>query len=75
MIEEIGVHIEQDFQGCIGEEWVRKIGREVLKAEGVAPPYEMSLDFTDFETVQKLNRDYSGAPQRPLDCNQFNKVK
>ena len=45
----------------VDEEWARKIARTVLKAEGVASPYEVSLVFTDSETVRKLNRDYRGV--------------
>lgn len=70
MIEEIGIHTEQKFKDCVDEEWVRKIAREVLKAEGVASPLEMSLVFTDSETVQKLNRDYRGVDE-PTDVLAF----
>jgi len=58
MEEEIGIQIEEEFQGCIDGRWARKIAQDVLSAEGVAPPYEVSLVFTDSETVQQLNRDY-----------------
>ncbi len=71
MIEEIGIHTEQKFKGCVDEEWVRKIAHEVLEAEGVVPPYEVSLVFTDSETVQKLNRDYRGVDE-PTDVLAFN---
>ena len=43
--------------------WVKKIVRQVLKAEGVVPPYEVSLVFTDSETVRRLNRDYRGVDE------------
>jgi len=63
MEEEIGIHIEEEFQGLVGEGWVRRITQYVLEAEGVAPPYEVSLVFTDSETVQQLNRDYRGVDE------------
>ncbi|MCJ7669712.1 MAG: rRNA maturation RNase YbeY, partial [Dehalococcoidia bacterium] len=50
--------------------WVKKIVRQVLKAEGVAPLYEVSLVLTDSETVQRLNRDYRGVDE-PTDVLAF----
>ena len=47
----------------VDEGWVRRIAQTVLKAEGVAPPYEVSLVFTDSETVKQLNRDYRGVDE------------
>lgn len=67
---EIGIQVEQGFQECIDEEWARTIARKVLKAEGITPPYEMSLVFTDSETVRKLNRDYRGIDE-PTDVLAF----
>jgi probable rRNA maturation factor len=60
---EIGIHIERRFQSHIDEEWVRNRAREVIEAESITPPYEMSLVFTDSETVQRLNRDYRGVDE------------
>jgi len=39
-------------------------------AEGVAPPYDASLVFTDSETVKRLNRDYRGVDE-PTDVLAF----
>ena len=50
--------------------WVKKIVRQVLKAEEVAHPYEVSMVFTDSETVQQLNRDYRGMDE-PTDVLAF----
>ena len=68
--EEIEVSVEEEFQGLVNEDWARKIAMQVLKAEGVTPPYEGSLVFTDSETVQQLNRDYRGV-DRPTDVLAF----
>jgi len=54
----------------VDEGWVRRIAQTVLKAEGVAPPYEVSLVFTDSETVKQLNRDYRGVDD-PTDVLAF----
>ena len=70
MTEEIGIHIEQNFQDSIDEQWARKIAQAVLRSEGAAPPYEVSLVFTDSETVQRLNRDYRGV-DKPTDVLAF----
>ena len=63
MREQIGIHVEEKFWGMVDEGWVRRIAQTVLKAEGVAPPYEVSLVFTDSETVKQLNRDYRGVDE------------
>lgn len=63
MLEEIGISVEVEFRGLVDEDWVGRIAQQALKAEGVAPPYEVSLGFTDSETVQRLNRDYRGVDE------------
>ena len=63
MLEEIGISVEEEFRGLVDEDEVRRTAEHVLKAEGVAPPYELSLVFTDSETVQRLNRDYRGVDE------------
>jgi len=70
MIEEISIHIEQNFRDCIDKQWMRKIAQQILQAESVTPPYEISIAFTDSETVQKLNRDYRGIDE-PTDVLSF----
>ena len=70
MLEEIGISIEEKFQECIDEEWARTIAHDVFRAESITPPYEMSLVFTDSETVQRLNRDYRGVDE-PTDVLAF----
>ena len=70
MSEEIGISVEEKFQGMVDQGWVRRIAQTVLKAEGVAPPYEVSVVFTDSETVQQLNRDYRGVDE-PTDVLAF----
>ena len=54
----------------VDEGWVRRIAQTVLKAEGVVSPYEVSLVFTDSETVKQLNRDYRGVDE-PTDVLAF----
>ena len=63
MLEEIEISVEEKFRGVVDGVWVKKIVRQILKAEGVAPPYEVSLVFTDSETVKQLNRDYRGVDE------------
>jgi len=70
MIEEISIHIEQNFQGCIDENQARKIAQQILKAESVTSPCEISIVLTDSETVQRLNRDYRGVDE-PTDVLAF----
>ena len=67
---QIDIHVEEEFRGVVDEGWARRIAQTVLKAEGVAPPYEVSLVFTDSETVKQLNRDYRGVDE-PTDVLAF----
>jgi probable rRNA maturation factor len=68
--EEIEIFVGEEFRGLIDEDWVGRIAQTVLKAEGVPSPYQVSLVFTDSETVQKLNRDYRGV-DAPTDVLAF----
>jgi len=70
MSEEIEVFVEENFRGVVDGSWVKKIVRQILKAEGVVPPYEVSLVFTDSETVKQLNRNYRGVDE-PTDVLAF----
>ena len=70
MLEEIGIHVKEEFQGLVDEGWARRIAQTVLSSEGVTPPYEVGLVFTDSETVQRLNRDYRGMDE-PTDVLAF----
>ena len=70
MSEEIEIFVEKEFRGVVDEDWVRRIAQTVLKTEGVAPPYEVGLVFTDSETVKQLNRDYRGVDE-PTDVLAF----
>ena len=70
MSEEIEIFVEEKFRGVVDGGWVKKIVRQVLKTEEVAPPYEVSLVFTDSATVRQLNRDYRGVDE-PTDVLAF----
>jgi len=70
MGEQIGIHVEEELRGVVDGGWVKKIVRQVLKAEGVAPPYEVSIVFTDSEAMRQLNRDYRGVDE-PTDVLAF----
>jgi probable rRNA maturation factor len=70
MLEEIEIFVAEEFRGVMDGGWVKEIARQVLKAEGVTPPYEVSLVFTDSETVKQLNRDYRGVDE-PTDVLAF----
>jgi len=70
MLEDIDVSVEEKFRGRVNEDWVKRIAQQVLEAESITPPYEISLVFTDSETVQRLNRDYRGVDE-PTDVLAF----
>jgi len=68
--EKIEIFVEEKFRGLVVEDWARRIVKTVLEAEGVTSPYEVSLVFTDSETVKQLNRDYRGVDE-PTDVLAF----
>jgi probable rRNA maturation factor len=70
MPEEVEIFVEEKLRGLVDEDWAKRIAQTVLKAEEVAPPYEVSLVFTDSETVRRLNRDYRGVDE-PTDVLAF----
>ena len=70
MLEEIEISVDEEFQGLVDEGWVRGIAQTVLKAEGMALPYEVGLVFTDSDTVKQLNRDYRRVDE-PTDVLAF----
>jgi probable rRNA maturation factor len=68
--EQIDIHAEGQFRSLVDKGWVRKIVRQVLNAQEVASPYDVSLVFTDTERVKQLNRDYRGVNE-PTDVLAF----
>jgi probable rRNA maturation factor len=70
MSERIEILVEERFRKAVDRSSVKKIVRQVFKAEGVAHPYEVSIVFTDSEMVQQLNRDYRGVDE-PTDVLAF----
>jgi probable rRNA maturation factor len=56
--EQIVVSVEAEFKGAVDARWVNRVVRQVLKAQGIKPPYEVSLVFTDSGGIRQLNRDY-----------------
>jgi probable rRNA maturation factor len=55
---DVSIRIEAPFRGQLDRAALRRLTVRVLKAEGVAPPAEVSLVITDEETVRDLNRRY-----------------
>ncbi len=70
MNKRIDIHAKSQFRALVNKAWVRKIVRQVLKAEELAYPYDVSLVFTDDEKVKRLNRDYRGVDE-PTDVLAF----
>ena len=68
--QEIDVYIEEKFKSYIEESWMSSIAREVLAAEGIAAPAELSLVITDAETIKQLNKAYRGEDE-PTDVLAF----
>ena len=70
MSEQIDIAVDERFQETVDEQQVQHTVLQVLRFEGLNPPYQLSLVFTDSETVQALNRDYRGLDE-PTDVLAF----
>ncbi|GAI91749.1 unnamed protein product, partial [marine sediment metagenome] len=60
---ELYVKIDEPFQGCIAEEWLRRVVEKTLVLEEVNSPVELGLVITDDETIRQLNRSYRGRDE------------
>jgi len=58
MEEDIYVEVDSNAGGEPPAAWFVAVVRDVLRAEGLTPPYEISVLLTDEETVHGLNRQY-----------------
>lgn len=67
---EIGIQIDETFQGSLGEEWLRGLVNKVLTAEGFSGALELGLVVADDVLVRQLNRDYRGRDE-PTDVLAF----
>jgi len=70
MPDEIEVSVKEDFRELINKDKMRKIVQQVLELEKAPSPCELSLVFTDLETIHRLNRDYRGIDS-PTDVLSF----
>ena len=70
MNEQIDVRAEGELRALVDKSRVRKIVRQVLRAEAVTSPCEVSVVFTNAEIVKQLNRDYRGVDE-PTDVLAF----
>ena len=55
--EEIGIFIEAEFRSLLDESWVRRIAQTVLKAEGLAAPYEVCTHHLEGLTFGRARED------------------
>lgn len=70
MPDEIEISVKEDFRELINKDDMRKIVQQVLEIEKAPSPYEISIVFTDNETIHVLNRDYRGI-DRATDVLSF----
>ncbi len=70
MNKQIDIHADNEFRALVDKGWIRRIVRQVLEAEELASPYELSLVFTNSRVVGQLNRDYRGVDE-PTDVLAF----
>lgn len=55
---ELHVSIDEPFESCLDEEWVRGVVGHALEMEGVGSTAEVGLVITGDDMVRQLNRDY-----------------
>ena len=56
----LDINIDEPFEERVSEELLRQVVEQVMIAEGIDYPAELSLFITGDETVHKLNRVYRG---------------
>jgi probable rRNA maturation factor len=60
---ELYVKIDEPFQGCVDEGWLRRVVEQTLTMEGVDWPVELGLVISDEETIRQLNKSYRGRDE------------
>ena len=70
MKEEIYVQIDSETGDEPEGTWFESIARDTLAAEGIIPPYEVSVVLTDEATVHEMNRHYRNV-DAPTDVISF----
>jgi probable rRNA maturation factor len=70
VVEDIYVEIDSAQGGEPQASWFEAVAHDVLQAEGVSPPLEVSVILTDEETVHTMNRHYRNV-DAPTDVIAF----
>lgn len=63
MQQGISISINEEFQDAVDVEHFSRLAHSVLEAEGMTPPYELSLVLTDSDTTRELNRNFRGLDE------------
>ena len=70
MKEEVYVQIDTETGDEPQDTWFENLARDTLAAEGVVPPYEVSVVLSDEATVHEMNRHYRNV-DHPTDVISF----
>lgn len=68
--DDVYVEMDTEIGGEPDASWFESVVRDILKAEEVSPPYEVSLVLTDEATVHSLNVTYRNVDS-PTDVIAF----
>jgi len=68
--DDVYVEVDTALGGEPDASWFGSVVRDILKAEDVKPPYEVSLVLTDQETVHRMNVEYRNVDS-PTDVIAF----
>lgn len=58
---EINTEVDEQFRGCVKEDWLRDIVMRTLCLQQGVPAAELGLLITGDETVRSLNQEYRGV--------------
>lgn len=67
---EINILIEEEFGGCLEENWLESVVEKVLTAQGVSSATELSVVIVGQEEIRQLNLNYLGK-DAPTDVLAF----
>ncbi len=59
----LGIQIDEEFRGAIGEDWLCRVVEQTLSDRGVSSQAELSVSITGDENMQALNREYRGLDE------------
>jgi len=67
---EVGVQVDEELSPYLGENWLKSMVRQVIRALDFTSAVEVGIVITGMERVQQLNKEYRGKDE-PTDVLAF----